>query len=348
MTLDFNVSGVMFMGVLSYAEFRHVITARLLPTLALASRTLPTMQLYGIDFTSAPTTRKSITVAAGRLDESGELAVTGLRRLASLTAFEDWLQCPGPWLAGCDFPFGLPHELLVALDWPHQQGWASMINHLASLSRPAMVEQFRRFCAARPVGGKFAHRATDVPAGSSPSMKWVNPPVAFMLHAGAPRLLAAGVHLPGLHDGDRNRVALEAYPGLLARSIIGRTSYKSDDRAKQNRERELARASILSTLGVGALHLAAVHGERVPAITCRFGAGVESQCLSDPSGDYLDAVLCLAMAAWAWQRRAENYGLPAQVDCVEGWIISAKGVSASSAQTKSGLAKAASARNARS
>ncbi len=293
------------------------------------------MQLYGIDFTSAPTRRKSITVAAGRLDESGQLAVTGLQRLASFAAFEDWLRSPGPWLAGCDFPFGLPRELLVALDWPHRQGWASMINHLASFSRPAMVEQFRRFCASRPVGGKFAHRATDFPAGSSPSMKWVNPPVAFMLHAGAPRLLAAGVHLPGLHDGDRNRVALEAYPGLLARSIVGRTSYKSDDRAKQNRERELARASILATLGVGACHLAAVHGERVPAVTCRFDAGVEAQCLGDPSGDYLDAVLCLAMAAWAWQRRAENYGLPVQVDCVEGWIVSAGGVSASSGQTKS-------------
>lgn len=60
-------------------------------------------------------------------------------------------------------------------------------------------------------------------------MKWVNPPVAFMLHAGVPRLLEAGVVLPGLHEpgatataGNEDgttarRVALEAYPGLLAR-----------------------------------------------------------------------------------------------------------------------------------
>jgi hypothetical protein len=164
-------------------------------------------------------------------------------------------------------------------------------------------------------------------------MKWVNPPVAFMLHAGAPRLLAAGVHLPGIHDGDRNRVALEAYPGLLARSIIGRTSYKSDDRAKQNGAREGARASILSALGVGAQHLAAVPGESLPAIACRIDACVEVQCLSDASGDYLDAVLCLAMAAWAWQRRHQNYGLPARIDCLEGWIVSA-----TSEPTKIGLA----------
>jgi hypothetical protein len=33
--------------------------------------------------------------------------------------------------------------------------------------------------------------------------------------------------------GDRSRIALEAYPGLLARSIA-RGSYKSDTRAKHN------------------------------------------------------------------------------------------------------------------
>ena len=34
-------------------------------------------------------------------------------------------------------------------------------------------------------------------------MKWVNPPVAFMLHAGVTLLIDAGVHLPHLHPGDR-------------------------------------------------------------------------------------------------------------------------------------------------
>ena len=225
-----------------------------------------------------------------------------------------------------------------------------------------MVAQFRQFCAARPAGGKFAHRATDRPAGSSPSMKWVNPPVAYMLHAGAPRLLAAGVELPGLHPGDPNRIALEAYPGLLARSIIGRTSYKSDDRRKQNKERESGRAAILSALVSGAAHLApdTASGGAVPsgeirsdivqsaavqsatvqsatvqsatvqsatvhrAITCQFGAGIETECLIDGSGDRLDAVLCLAQGAWAWQRRDEHYGFPADVDPLEGWIVTAR------------------------
>jgi len=102
------------------------------------------------------------------------------------------------------------------------------MQHYCGLPRAQIRAQFAAFCAARPVGGKFAHRACDLPAGSSPSMKWVNPPVAIMLHAGVPLLLRAGAHLPGLHPGlhvgNMRRVALEAYPGLLARELLGRRS----------------------------------------------------------------------------------------------------------------------------
>ena len=54
-----------------------------------------------------------------------------------------------------------------------------------------------------------------------------------MLHAGVPLLLEAGVSMPGLHAGDPDRVALEGYPGLLAREVLGSRSYKSDDKARQ-------------------------------------------------------------------------------------------------------------------
>ncbi len=87
-------------------------------------------------------------------------------------------------------------------------------------------------------------------------MKWVNPPVAFMLHAGVPRLLAADAALPGLHPPLRvagaSRIALEAYPGLLARELIGRRSYKSDLVAGQTVERREARADLLAALEQGA------------------------------------------------------------------------------------------------
>ena len=41
----------------------------------------------------------------------------------------------------------------------------------------------------------------------------------------------------------------------------------------------------------------------------------------DASGDALDAVLCLAQVAWAAGQT--NWGLPADVDPLEGWIIGA-------------------------
>ena len=82
-------------------------------------------------------------------------------------------------------------------------------------------------------------------------MKWVNPPVAIMLHAGVPLLLAAGVHLPGLHEGDRERVALEGYPGLLAREMIGARSYKSDQKSQQTEARLAARSDLVHALEAG-------------------------------------------------------------------------------------------------
>ena len=47
---------------------------------------------------------------------------------------------------------------------------------------------------------------------------------------------------------------------------------------------------------------------------------------NDPKGDRLDAVLCLMQAAWAQRQREQGdtrWGLPADMDPVEGWILSA-------------------------
>ncbi len=268
-----------------------------------------TLALLGIDFTSAPTRRKPITVARGTL-AGARLALQRVDALCDFGAFEALLAEPGPWLGAFDFPFGLPRELVEALGWPRE--WPASIRHYAALDRPTIRERFAAFCDGRAPGRKFAHRACDGPAGSSPSMKWVNPPVAFMLHAGAPRLLAAGVHLPGLHAGDRARTALEAYPGLLARELIGTRSYKSDERAKQTPERLIARKDIIEALEQGrtrlGLRLALSHAQR-------------DALADDASGDRLDAVLCLVQAAWA--SRQVDHGLPSQVDPLEGWIVSA-------------------------
>lgn len=274
------------------------------------STSKPLPPLIGVDFSSAPTRRKPITVAHGRR-EGAVLRHERIEELPSLGEFEALLQRPGPWFGGFDLPFGLPRELVAALGWPLQ--WAPLMRHYASLSRAEIRSRFAAFCDARPAGGKFAHRATDGPAGSSPSMKWVNPPVAYMLHAGVPRLVEAGVTLAGLHAGDPQRVAVEAYPGLLARELIGARSYKSDDRAKQTDDRLIARKDIVDALEQGrparlGLRLKLTHAQR-------------DTLVADGSGDRLDAVLCLVQAAWAATQ--PRHGLPPEVDAIEGWIATA-------------------------
>jgi hypothetical protein len=265
--------------------------------------------LAGIDFTSRPTPAKPIVVALGHLT-NGVVRLGRIERHADFAGFSDWLRTPGPWLGVFDLPFGLPRELVESLGWPMQ--WAPLIAHYAALSRDEIRTAFKAFCDARPVGGKFAHRASDGPAGSSPSMKWVNPPVAFMLHAGVPLLVEAGVHLPGLHAGDTDRVALEGYPGLLARELLGMRSYKSDTRVRQTPDRLIARIDAVDALDQGRTRL---------GLRLRLSHAQREELIADASGDRIDAVFCLMQAAWASTR--PNHGLPLAIDPLEGWIVSA-------------------------
>ena len=276
--------------------------------------TCSSARVIGVDFSSSPSRRKRIVLAEGeRVD--GSVRLLTLTSFETLDSFATWLQQPRLWVGGFDLPFGLPRELVLQLGWPTD--WHACMQHYAQLSREDIRGQFAAFCNARPAGGKFAHRATDLPAGSSPSMKWVNPPVAYMLHAGVPLLLQAGIHLPGLHQGDPERVALEAYPGLLARELIGRRSYKSDTRAAQTAERLIARKDLVTALETGRSRL----GGRL-----RLSPVQSDTLVADASGDSLDAVLCMVQAAWGARQHAEGdamYGLPKDLDPLEGWIVTA-------------------------
>ena len=269
--------------------------------------------LLGCDFSSSPSKRKPIVVALGHAWQ-GRVQLRELLHFSTLASFADWLKQPQPWVGGFDLPFGLPRELVEHLGWPTD--WLRCMQHYAALSRAEIRDTFKAFCDARPAGAKFAHRAADTPAGSSPSMKWVNPPVAYMLHAGVPLLIDAGVTLPRLHVGDAQRVALEAYPGLLARELIGNTSYKSDDKAKQTPVRLIARKQLLQALEMGQTRL---------GLRLKLSHAQHDTLVADASGDSLDAVLCMVQAAWAHAQNEAghaHYGLP-ECDPLEGWIVTA-------------------------
>ena len=93
---------------------------------------------------------------------------------------------------------------------------------------------------------------------------------------------------------------------------VTKASYKSDERAKQTLERQETRLHIVETLEKG---------------DYRFGVRLEAgafrqDLIADASGDLLDACLCGILAAWAWQRREQAFGLP-HFDSLEGWIVGA-------------------------
>ncbi len=245
----------------------------------------------------------------------GLVQLKQIQQVFALSEFEQALQTQSPWLGGFDLPFGLPRELVMQLGWPLK--YADCLAHYSAMSRADIRACFKNFCDQRPVGQKFAHRQTDRVADSSPSMKWVNPPVAYMMHAGVPLMIKAGVSLVGLLEQDPLRKALEAYPGMLAREILGRRSYKSDDKSRQTPDRLIARKDVVHALELGQtrlkLRLKLTHGQREALI-------------DDASGDTLDAVLCALQAAWGWMQNADgsgSYGLPLEMDPLEGWIVGA-------------------------
>ena len=266
--------------------------------------------LLGVDFTSRPTKKKPISCAWGCFNAQEQLLIEKIVLCESFEAFSAQLHTAGPWVGAFDFPFGLPQELVEHLAWPTP--WGPLITHYSAMPREQIRAIFKAFCDERPDGNKFAHRRCDRLAGSSPSMKWVNPPVAYMLHAGAPLLLQAGVSIPGMQMGD-DRIALEGYPGMLARDILGKTSYKADDAARQTPQRTARRQELLDALAQGAHPL---------KIKVQFSQQQLQHCVEDKQGDVLDAVLCCLQAAWA--SKQNGYGLPKDINPIEGWIVSTK------------------------
>ena len=271
-------------------------------------------KLIGIDFSSTPTKKKPVAVAVGRWVEN-TILVDGLESFIRHEEMQALLTREKNFVAAIDMPFGLSRQLVDGLQWPgakraDPQAWSDLIRFYSSLPRDDIRSIFKAWCDARPVGKKFAHRVCDTPAGSSPSMKWVNPPVAFMLHAGAPLLLGAGVHIPGMQAGDPDRVVLEAYPGYLARQVLGRQSYKSDDPKKDTSDRRMARSELLCALEEGMLL-------NIKVVVRPY---LRARLLEDVKADHLDAVLCCLAAAWSQKRSNANYGLPEVIDPVEGWI----------------------------
>lgn len=264
------------------------------------------MQVYGIDFTSRPRRSKPITCLYCKLEDSILKAET-LEEFPDFTAFENALSRPGPWIAGIDFPFGQSRKFIKTIGWP--QDWEKYVLHAESLGRDGFREILTAYRNSRPKGDKEHRRATDIAAGSISPQKLYGVPVGLMFFEGAPRLIHANVTIPHLRYGDPDRIVVESYPGVLARSLIGRRSYKTDTKKKQTKVQAEARHEILQALKAD-----------TTASKLALTISADPGLADDPSGDQLDALLCAVQAAWAWQNRARRYGAPDKFYSIEGWI----------------------------
>lgn len=276
------------------------------------------MRIYGVDFTSAPSRAKPITVAECDF-EAGHLVVRDLLRIPDFPAFEQGLQRPGPWVAGMDFPFSQPRRLVAHLGWPLE--WEAMVDRVAALTKEEWADLLDLYRASQPAGDKEHKRRTDRVARALPAMKLYGTPVAKMFFEGAPRLRRTGLHLPVLRPTDDPRTVLEAYPGLAARNLVGpRRSYKAETKRRQTAARRKVRRELVAALQGEAVR-------RVYGFPVRLHPHLAASLVEDGKGDRLDAVLCAVQAAWAWRAVGDGgtgggaWGIPPGCDRLEGWIV---------------------------
>lgn len=262
------------------------------------------MKVFGIDFTSQPSRRKPLTCAVSEVSDDA-LTFERLERWRSFDELETLLASSGPWIAGLDFPFGQADRFIETIGWP--RAWRDYVAHAAKLDRKDFRAALDAYRSGRDAGDKEHRRRFDRLAGAISPQKLYGVPVGLMFYEGARRLAASDVTIPNLMAGDPSKIVLEAYPGIAARNLVGRASYKNDQATKQTADQFQTRLRIFRSLtgeqGRG-LYGFKIHA---PVDLCE-----------DPGADDLDALLCAVQAAWGWRNLAacrETVGTSE-----EGWI----------------------------
>jgi hypothetical protein len=268
------------------------------------------MQIFGLDFTSTPSRAKPITCAAAEL--SGEtLQIGEIECFIDFPAFEGFLHSGSRWRAGFDFPFGQPRRLTKNLGLA--EGWPEVVSFLTAGTRAEFVRMLDAYRAPRPKGDKQHRRNVDVLARSCSPMMLYGTPVAKMYFEGAPRLLVAELSVLPMHPTTNDRVAVEAYPKLVACRYANGAPYKTEKRTLQTQARRKTRTRILDGLKQ--------HGKRDYGFYVTVSLHIRTAAIDDPTGDVLDAVLCAVQAAWSFRHQEPLDGIPDDCDRLEGWIV---------------------------
>ena len=121
------------------------------------------MNVYGLDFTSAPNStaskaqkQKRLMLAACELE--GEVLrlerfeTLNTHEQGSFAGFESWLAKDEVWIAGIDFPFGQPAALVRELKWP--ETWSGYVKHIETLGKEGFEKTLVEYKASAARGTK--------------------------------------------------------------------------------------------------------------------------------------------------------------------------------------------------
>ncbi len=268
------------------------------------------MKVYGIDFTSAPSRRKPITCADCTL-ENGSFYLNDLKNMETFEKFDDFLKNGKEWIAGMDFPFGQPGELIRNLKWP--LSWDGYVGKIDGMDLQEFVDTMKEYRHTRPEGNKHHFRDTDIKAKSCSPMMLYGVPVGKMFFQGAPRLLKSEVSILPCRKNGSNKIVVEAYPKLVMKKLISKPQYKSDNKKKQTPQQREKRQEIVEKLKSGCIR-------KCYGFDVELKKDFADKMIYDPTGDNLDALLCAIQAGWAYEQREHGYGIPDGFE-LEGWIV---------------------------
>jgi hypothetical protein len=201
------------------------------------------MRVYGLDFTSSPKKGKPLTLAICTLD-GDSLCVEAFYELGGkatspLEEYGAWLRGEGrwkgehTWVAGLDFPFGMPLAAVCRFGWGRdtvETSWEGYIRqvykmHGSSVSFAAAIKEWvypnQVSEAGNPIKVQFKRLTDQVAHSHSPMKVSDNPYPGAMFYQGCRALLKAGIRVPPLRNsGCQDKIAVEAYPRLVAQRFF--------------------------------------------------------------------------------------------------------------------------------
>jgi hypothetical protein len=201
------------------------------------------MRVYGLDFTSSPKKGKPLTLAICTLDGSSlcveDLCELGDKVTPPFADYGAWVKGEGrwkgehTWVAGIDFPFGMPLAAVCRFGWGKDSAETSWEGYVRQLYK--QHDSFSKFVTAieewdypnevseagNRIKVQFKRLTDQVAHAQSPMKVSDNPYPGAMFYQGCRALLESGINVPPLRNSRcHDKIVVEAYPRLVVQRFL--------------------------------------------------------------------------------------------------------------------------------